>query len=385
MSMSITSLTSSQEKSSRRVRFSLPEAKLTLTTDKRTLHGTTKYVNGTLINVTSTIHELGKSNSKNEINGAFKSSLKSNGNSIPSKETSQCKVSLNIHRPSSVANIKEQQGRNSLPVTTSAVVGRRKTTKTITRKSFNTLPIIERKSSSLEDFDEDSLEDESAHDAKLKTTNLTRYKSTDDLRDPNIFKVKSSVFKLPEAQNGTNCVQKKPQTSNTLKVPDNDTLSKIYVLFCQTSLQQKVILLFCLLAPSFQSCETNRKLKIDAVASDKTDDRISVKQIDSSGNLEQFFDFVDKWRANRLAGNKKIDDIFRNSSCKLKFFESNSFQNEKLFLIIFVIFPSLNKLSSLKLFEKLFHKFSKFSVELLQKIIEVKSFLKRFEKLFEKV
>lgn len=229
MSMSITSLTTPQEKTSRRVRFSLPEAKLTLTTDKRTLHGTTKYVNGTLINVTSTIHELGKSNGKNEVNGVFKSSLKSNGGNILAKESSQYKVSLNIHRPTSV---KEHHGRNSLPTTatSSAVVGRRKATKTITRKSFNTLPIIERKSSSLEDFDEDSLEEELGYDTKSKaSTNLTRYKSSDDLRDSNNFKVKSTVLKLPEAQNGFNSVQKKPQASNTLKVPDySDTLSKAF-------------------------------------------------------------------------------------------------------------------------------------------------------------
>lgn len=228
MSMSITSLTTPQEKSSRRVRFSLPEAKLTLTSDKRTLHGTTKYVNGTLINVTSSIHSAHEKNGKNEINGVFKSSLK--GNNGSAKESSQYKVSLNIHRPTSVSGI---QGRNSLPTTTSAVVGRRRTSKTITRKSFNTLPIIERKSTSLEDFDEDSLEDETGHDTKSsKTSNLTRYKSSDDLRDANIYKVKSTVLKLPEAQNGFNGVQKKTPTSNTLKVPDySDTLSK-FSSFC---------------------------------------------------------------------------------------------------------------------------------------------------------
>ena len=238
--MSISSLTSPPEKSSRRVRFSLPEAKLTLTTDKRTLHGTTKYVNGTLINVTSTIHSANeKGSSKNEINGVFKSSLKSNGSSIPSKENSQYKVSLNI-RPTSVVGIKEH-GRNSLPMTTSAgLVNRRNISKTITRKSFNTLPIIERKSSSLEDFDEDSLDgdqrDDSGHDMKSKqATNLARYKSSEDLRDPNNFKMKSTVLKLPEAPNGqsqNNFNQKKTITSNTLKVPEySETLSKLSIIF----------------------------------------------------------------------------------------------------------------------------------------------------------
>lgn len=224
--MSITSIASQPEKSSRRVRFSLPEARLTFnTSDKRTLHGTSKYVNGTLINVTSTIHSA-NDKSKNEINGVFKSSLKSNGNSIPTKETSQYKVSLNI-RPTSVATVKEQ-GRHSLPNTTSAgVVNRRRHSKATTRgseKSFNTLPIIERKSSSLEDFDEVSPDgEESGYDARSRaSSNLTRYKSTDDLRDPSNFKIKSSVLKLPEASNGssTNLAQKKPTSSNTLKVPD---------------------------------------------------------------------------------------------------------------------------------------------------------------------
>lgn len=226
--MSITGLTSPPEKSSRRVRFSLPEAKLTFNTDKRTLHGTSKYVNGTLINVTSTIHSPNEQvKSKNDINGGFKSNLKTNGVSIPIKETSQYRVSLNV-RPTSVATIREH-GRNSLPATSAGNVGRRKQTKTIVRsneRSFNTLPIIERKSSSLEDFDEDSLDgdfrEETVHDLKPKTaTNLSRYKSSDDLRDPNNFKAKSTVLKLPEATNGTsNFNQKKLPTSNTLKVPD---------------------------------------------------------------------------------------------------------------------------------------------------------------------
>lgn len=238
--MSISSLTSPPEKSSRRVRFSLPEAKLTLYTDKRTLHGTSKYVNGTLINVTSTIHsanELGKSSSKNEINGAFKSSLRANGSSVPTK------VDPNI-RPTSVA-VTREQGRHSLPNTAApGIVSRRRHNKTITRsgeKSFNTLPIIERKSSSLEEFEEDSADGDSENKAKSKaSTNLglTRYKSSDDLRDPSNFKVKSSVLKLPEASNGSVSLPlKKPQTSNTLKVPDySDTISEIISFSTQTVL-----------------------------------------------------------------------------------------------------------------------------------------------------
>lgn len=228
--MSITTLTSPSEKASRRVRFSLPEAKLTFGADKRTLHGTTKYINGTLINVTSTIHsanELGKSNSKNEVNGVFKSSLKSNG-----KESFQYKVPLNI-RPATVM----EKGRNSLPNPMSAgVVSRRRQSKTITRsgeKSSNTLPIIERKSSSLEEFDEDSLDgdykEENSHDTRPNPlTTLTRFKSSDDLRDSGNYKAKSSVLKLPEASNGSTTLSlKKTPTANSLKVPNySDTLSE---------------------------------------------------------------------------------------------------------------------------------------------------------------
>ena len=234
--MSVTGLTidTPPEKASRRVRFSLPEAKLTFNNDKRTLHGTSKYVNGTLINVTSTIHSASDHvKSKNEINGVFKSNLKSNN--IPTKETSQYKVSLNV-RPTSVATIREH-GRNSLPATSAGIVGRRNQSKTIVRgsdRSFNTLPIIERKSSSLEDFDEDSLDgdyrEETVHELKVKpTNNLSRYKSSEDLRDSNNFKIKSTVLKLPEATNGF--AQKKAPTPNTLKVPDYSDTSKFSIIF----------------------------------------------------------------------------------------------------------------------------------------------------------
>lgn len=316
LKMSITTLTSPAGKASRRVRFSLPEAKLTFSADKRTLHGTSKYVNGTLINVTSTIHsanELGKSNSRSD---AYKSSLKSNG-----KEAIQHKVSLNI-RPATVM----ERGRNSLPNTAiaSGVANRRRQTKTITRnveKSFNTLPIIERKSSSLEDFDdEDSLDgdyrDENSCNSRAKPpTTLTRFKSSDDLRESTLPKSKNSVFKLPEASNGSsNFSQRKTPTANSLKVPNStDASSECLFIFSNGSLHFRPNYF---VAPSVQSCES-RKLKHEAVLCDK-EDRLKASQ-NSEENLEQFFDFVDKWRVNRLAGNKKIDDIFRSSSCKICF------------------------------------------------------------------
>lgn len=262
--MSISSLTSPPpstqiaEKNSRRVRFSLPEAKLTLTNDKRTVHGTSKYVNGTLINVTSTIHSTNvDSIVKSSTNGIhLKSScLKGNGNSIPNgKEASQYKLALNIRPTSAHINgtndlqqttattitIPNQGQRHSLPSAGSVNgngTGRRRMCHSLVNgrneKYFNTLPIIgnssvnalERKSLSLDDdFDEDSsnTRDDMRRDDrvenKMAVTNLTKYKSTDDLRDPNNFKIKnSSVIKLPEA--GSNGMRNN-KSMNSLKVPD---------------------------------------------------------------------------------------------------------------------------------------------------------------------
>ena len=273
--LSSTSLSTTQavEKNLRRVRFSLPEAKLNI--DKRSVHGTTKYVNGTLINVTSMIHttnsdvkvkSTGNGNTSNGIQ-LKTSCLKANGsNGIPiSKDSSlttasQYKLSLNI-RPTSAINgaqefsptqlLTTQGQRHSLP-TASATNGngsinRRRTSKSLVNgrneKSFNTLPIIEnssshileRKSSSLDDnFDDDigSGRDEIRRDERdlehkvMNVTNLTKYKSSDDLRDQNNFKVKnSSVLKLPEALNGSAVNGQKVHkinilSTNTLKVPE---------------------------------------------------------------------------------------------------------------------------------------------------------------------
>lgn len=258
--MSISSLTSppsstssSQvvEKNHRRVRFSLPEAKLTLN-DKRTVHGTTRYVNGTLINVTSTIHSttgdsIVKAGTKNDVIKAscLKAGINGNGCAIPlNKEAnSQYKVSLNI-RPTSVGGIKDlppsaitattnlQGHRHSLPIASNGggggVVGsniiinssRRQISKSLAPK---TLPIIENSFSNAPDKRSSSIENDSDEDDDEdfdhKVTNLTRYKSTDDLRDPNNFKIKnSSVLKLPEASNGAQKSHK--ILPNNLKVPE---------------------------------------------------------------------------------------------------------------------------------------------------------------------
>lgn len=262
------SLPTNVEKNLRRVRFSLPEAKLNI--DKRAIHGTSKYVNGTLINVTSTIHSTNsepkvKSSSSNTVanNVQLKTScLKSNGsNSIPlCKEpvvstpvtASQYKLALNI-RPTSAINgtqdfpssISVQPHRNSLPTTTNVNIARRRHSKSVvngrSEKTFNTLPIIEnssislfeRKSSSLDDnFDDDigSGRDERRDQRDIEhkvmsMTNLTKYKSSDDLRDLSGFKSKSTVLKLPEALNSSAVNGQKIHkinilSTNTLKVPE---------------------------------------------------------------------------------------------------------------------------------------------------------------------
>lgn len=192
--MSIASLTSTSEKSARRVRFSLPEAKLTFSADKRTLHGTSKYVNGTLINVTSSVHTPGDGFKSGAVT-AHRGSLKS---------PDDYKLLLNI-RPTTVTNNTRDQCKPSTGY-------RRRSAKSLTRQSFNVLPTIERKSSSLDEGEFDEIE--------KPFSNLTKYKSSDDLRDPHTFKIKSHMMRLPDTQETPQSVIVKRTTSNTLKVPE---------------------------------------------------------------------------------------------------------------------------------------------------------------------
>lgn len=224
------------EKSARRVRFSLPEAKLTFTTDTsskfRAMHGTKNYINGTLITLSHTtmtptgpkattdskpimkLSEMGKQNSKGEL-GIFKSSLK-NGN-LPTKET-QYKMSVNL-RPTTVSTV-NPHARHSLPKANSitSAANKKKFSKLRTRseKSFKMLPNIEKKFSSLEDLHDDTIHGKSLD---LKT-NLNRYKSTEDVRDPNNFKVSKNG-------NGNGNIPKLPATTTrivieTAAVDDNN-------------------------------------------------------------------------------------------------------------------------------------------------------------------
>lgn len=228
--MSISTVTSPPpEKNSRRVRFSLPEAKLTLHTDKRPVHGTSMYVNGTLINVKSTIMSTTdtKTSVKNEVNngGVFKSSLKpTNGSNGISRESSQYKVTFNVTKapslPSSPPIIMNKEPRHSLPTqsnNTAMMIGRRRVSKSSNGRQagINTLPIIGRKSSSVEDIDEREIEQ------VLPVTNLNKYKSSDDLRDASSFRMitssKSNVIRLPEPTPYHKALKHSP---NQLRVPD---------------------------------------------------------------------------------------------------------------------------------------------------------------------
>lgn len=211
------------EKSGRRVRFSLPEAKLNLTADnsKYRLHGTKNYINGTLINVSNAtltptglkvstenksvikLSDMGKQNSKTEL----KSSLK-NGN-LP--KDSQYKMSINL-RPTTVSTV-NSHARHSLPKTNSisSAANKKKFSKSRTRseKSFKMLPNIEKKFSSLEDLYDDTINGKTGD---LKT-NLNRYKSTEDVRDPSNFKVSKNGN-----GNGNGNIPKLPATTTRIVI-----------------------------------------------------------------------------------------------------------------------------------------------------------------------
>lgn len=206
--MSITSLNSQPEK--RRVRFSLPEAKLNLNSDKyRTLsHGTSKYVNGTLINVTtSTIspstNDTGKYNTKNDLNSAgFKSNLKSNGNA--NKDASQLKVSTNsLLKPIELTSVQSNNKHNKL--------------KRNGEKSFKSLPIIDKKFSSLEDLNDKIIDNNknTLSDYKTSNSNLNRFKSSDDVS----FKLKNGTPKMLATTTITTFPIRKQSTPNCLRLP----------------------------------------------------------------------------------------------------------------------------------------------------------------------
>lgn len=236
--MSVSSITSPPppviEKNLRRVRFSLPEAKLTLNPDKRPVHiHGTSYINGTLINVTSKIHTTtSESKSNGALKNEIKSSLKTAAVTTNGKESSQYKVTFNIKptttSPPAITNNREPR-HSSLPTPMSTTcasnvitVGRRRVSKSSNGRQScgNLLPIIGRKSSSVEDFDERERENEQT----FPITSLTKYKSSDDLRDSNTFKMisKNNTLRLPEATPQQKALKHPIMTPNTLKIPSYD-------------------------------------------------------------------------------------------------------------------------------------------------------------------
>ena len=167
--MSTISLHSPPEKSCRRVRFSLPESSLNIIehpSKYRTLHGTQKYINGTLINVSNPtfatttsstpynsyhngdktimkLNEMGRQNSKNDLI-VYKSNLKQNGSF--SKDISQNKLPSN-GRPAippaiKDVQIKPQQILPKSPIATIQSSTKKKLTriKKLTEKPFKSLP-----------------------------------------------------------------------------------------------------------------------------------------------------------------------------------------------------------------------------------------------------
>ncbi|CRL01979.1 CLUMA_CG015369, isoform A [Clunio marinus] len=209
--------------------------------------------------------------------------------------------------PVSMTDIKDSV-QNLTPVSTasSEVNSRQRQNKTL-RSNYgrpsNTSPIIERKSSSLEEFDVECQESAHIENKGKPIRKFKQFKSSEDLRDPNSFKIKTTVLKHAESPNGKSSTKKKTTTSNSLKIPDYTAT----------------------LAPSLESSEMNRK-KLRNVA-DTCEDRLKTAP-NNSGNLEEFLEFVNKWRASRIAGNRKIDEIFRNSSfpsrCSFKNSDSKS-------------------------------------------------------------
>ncbi len=217
MSISTVSSTSSpvmMEKNLRRVRFSLPEAKLQ--NNKRAVHGTSMYVNGTLINMTSAVHSADKKlNSKFEGNNV--NILKPNSKALTIDENipgEPSKYKAQTFSIKSVPSVTESP--HASISNTPVVISRRKVNKASNNRHYsNTLPSVERKASSVEDFD--------WRNEKLKTVTLNKYQSSDDLRDESKFTIipnSKNVTLFPFNEALSHYKAFKHSSSNSLKVPD---------------------------------------------------------------------------------------------------------------------------------------------------------------------
>lgn len=201
----MTDLPPTLEKSNRKVRFSLPEAKLIFPTNKRNSDGSSKLGNEALINVVSP--QYAKADEASSRPGSItRSNIKSNGES---------RSNLHFRPNSSNANTCYETCDARFKQATNLYSGYKTNGKPLTRQSFGGLPTIERKASSLDDTNYSIQFDETC----FSTSNLTKYKSSDDLRDSTKFKIKS-VIKLPGTEVSSTESSSRRKSSNFLKVPD---------------------------------------------------------------------------------------------------------------------------------------------------------------------
>lgn len=200
----MTDFPSTLEKANRKVRFSLPEAKLIFPTNKRNSDGTSKLGNETLINVVSP--QNAKADDASFRPGSItRSNLKSNGES---------RSNLNFRPNSSNANTCYEPCEARFKPATNIYSVYKSNGKPLNRQSFGGLPTIERKASSLDDTNYSHFDE-----TCFSNSNLTKYKSSDDLRDSTKFKIKS-VIKLPETEVSSAGSSSRRKSSNFLKVPE---------------------------------------------------------------------------------------------------------------------------------------------------------------------
>lgn len=200
----MTDLSSTLEKANRKVRFSLPEAKLIFPTNKRNSDGSSKLGNETLINVVSPQYAKADDASFRSAS-VNRSNVKLNGES---------RSNLHFRPNSSNANTCFETCDGSFKQATNLCSGYKSNGKPLTRPSFGGFPTIERKASSLDDTNYSQFDE-----TCFSTSNLTKYKSSDDLRDSTKFKIKS-VIKLPGTEVSLAGCSAKRKSSNFLKVPE---------------------------------------------------------------------------------------------------------------------------------------------------------------------
>lgn len=204
--MSIASLCSQPDK--RRVKFSLPEAKLNLNNDKFRFmsHRTSKYVNGTLINVTAStitsLYDAEKYNSKIKINDAgFKSNQKSN------KNTNHAKYKVSSRSLPKSIELKNVNCKN-------------KPSKLKSGNSHKLLPIIDKKFSSIEFSNDECINVDEKERTLIdyKTTNfyLNRLMTSDNARDQMRIKTKKEI---PKLLTKTTFSRQKQSTLNYARMP----------------------------------------------------------------------------------------------------------------------------------------------------------------------